>query len=388
MADKNIDKFNPKSIVKVSSQLYEMDKRRIDLSIYGYRLLYAISSGLSERDMFCEYRFSKSALIKYLNIDNTNQRHDILQQTLTEVQSKGISIVTTNRGKRTWENISLITYSKHSEDGDSVIIHINDKAMDILFNIKQYVPIMPKHYLPLTTTYQNWFYPFLKKSLKLGTWTMTIDDIITGLNLDGSATPKGQKKPDNTCSSYDRNKCASYIGNVLRFVVGIEPSQAYKEEIRAAKAEKRKPRPVPWDYYKNPRSGNPTGTLYTISHYTDIEVKAYAEKEGRSYARVVFLVRQKVSEMDKRQLSELDKNIKKQAEEDMGSRQDLSNRVGTESIPYAQIVEPACEVPVMEAAFHDEQELRDSAREVGMTFEEYVEMGRFAKHPNGKWYRR
>lgn len=39
--DKNIDRFNPKSIVKVSSQLYEMDKRRIDLSIYGYRLLYA-----------------------------------------------------------------------------------------------------------------------------------------------------------------------------------------------------------------------------------------------------------------------------------------------------------------------------------------------------------
>ena len=178
------------------------------------------------------------------------------------------------------------------------------------------------------------------------------------------------------------------MGNVLRFVVGIEPSQAYKEEIRAAKAEKRKPRPVPWDYYKNPRSGNPTGTLYTISHYTDIDVKAYAEKEGRSYARVVFLVSQKVSEMDKHQLAELDKSIKKQAEEDMGARQDLANRIGSESIPYAQIVEPACEVPVMEAAFHDEQELRDSAREVGMTFEEYVEMGRFAKHPNGKWYRR
>ena len=365
-----------------------MDKRRIDLSIYGYRLLYAISSGLSERDIFCEYRFSKTAIFKYLNIENTNQRHDILQQTLTEVQSKGISIVTVNRGKRTWENISLITYSKHSEDGDNVIIHINDRAMDILFNIKQYVPIMPKHYLPLNTTYQNWFYPFLKKAIKLGTWTMTIDDIIAGLNLDGSATPRGQKKPENLCSSYDKNKCSSYIGNVLRFVIGIEPSKAYKEEMKSAREEKRKPRPVPWDYYKNPKSNNPTGTLYAISKYTDIEVKAYAEKEGRSYSRVVFLVKQKVSEMDKHQLEKMDREIKQQAEQDMGPRQDMSNRMKSDMEANAQTVSLTEDIPVMEAAFHDEQELIENAREVGLTLEEYINLGRFAKHPNGKWYRR
>lgn len=102
----------------------------------------------------------------------------------------------------------------------------------------------------------------------------------------------------------------------------------------------------------------------------------------------IVKVSSQLYEMDKHQLEELDKSIKKQAEEDIGARQDLANRIGSESIPYAQIVEPACEVPVMEAAFHDEQELRDSAREAGMTFEEYVELGRFAKHPNGKWYRR
>lgn len=188
MGEKNIDRFNPKNIVSVLSQWHEMDRRRIDLSIYGYGLLYAISSGLSERNFFCEYRFSKKAMFKNLNIDSTNQLHDILQQTLTEVQSKGISIEMVNQGKRTWENISLITYSMHSEDRHHVIIHINDKAMDILFNIKQYIPVMTKHYLPLNTTYQYWFYPLLKGTLKLRKWTIIIDDIITGLNLDGKLT--------------------------------------------------------------------------------------------------------------------------------------------------------------------------------------------------------
>lgn len=384
MADKSIEKFNPKTIVKVSSRLYEMDKRRIDLSIYGYRLLYAISSSLSDRDIFSEYHFRKSALFKYLNIENTNQRHDILNETLREVQSSPICIISVNKsGKRTWSGLSIISEYTFSEDGDVVNIVINEKVHDILFNIKQYIPIMPKYYLPLNTSYQNWFYPFLKKALKIGSWTMTIDEIISGLNLDGSATPSGRKKPDNLIKSYDRNKCASYIGNVLRFVVGIEPSQAYRDEIRAARAEKRKPRPVPWDYYTNPRSGNPTGTLYTISRYTDIDVKAYAEKEGRSYSRVTFLISQKMADMDKYQKDELDRSIKQSAEEDMGKRQDIDNRMMLNPIFTTHEV-----VPVMEAAFHEEQELRESANESGLSFEEYVEMGRFCKHPNGKWFRK
>ena len=118
--DKNIDRFNPKTIVKVSSQLYEMDKRRIDLSIYGYRLLYAISSGLSDRDIFCEYRFSKKALFKYLNIDNTNQRHDILQQTLTEVQK----IQREGAQKRAAASIELGRLEKELRDK---VLEINSK---------------------------------------------------------------------------------------------------------------------------------------------------------------------------------------------------------------------------------------------------------------------
>lgn len=365
-SNRSIEVYNPKGISKIASVLYDLNKCRWHMSIYGYRMLFALAQGISADDLFCEYTFRKSALFKYLGIHKSNQRHDILSETLKEIMQSGLEIVEVGRGgKRKWKGVAWITYYEFSEDKDLLNITVNSAAKPYLFAVRQYAGISPEHYLKLNSDYQTWFYPMLKKAAPLGRWTMRIDDIVSGLGLENE-------------KSYNK-ECKNSVANVLKNVVGIEVSEAWKQEQRLAKAERRAPRPVPWNYvrYKN---GDPHGTLWGISSSTDIDVKAYAEKSGRAFDSVVFLITYNMDRVSPSLRRVIEERIRHEAEDDMGERKDIESRAG-----YMEEVEPEL-IPCMEQAFHTLEELESSAKEVGMTVEEYMKLGRFVKHPNGKYY--
>lgn len=373
---KNVEKFNPNSSVKVASILYDIKRCRWNMTTYGYRMLFALAQGIDQQNMFCEYDIPKDALFQYLGLENTGRKHELLQKTLSEVMSKGLEVCTVNQktGKRTWSGTAWITDYKFSEENNHVWLKINENARPYLFAVQQYGEIKPKYYLELTTDYQNWFYPLFKKAVNLGRWEMTIGDIREGLKLD-------------TQDSYNVKKNKNANMNILRWVLGIEISEAAKAEPKLAKAEKRAQRLIPWDYIKD-RNGKPSGTLAAISEFTDIHVQACVQKEGRSYSKVIFLIDWKVEEMTPRQRKKMEEKIRNAADMDMGGRQDMANRGAGEGLLFQRQEEATPEPPKIQPQFYDFETLQKFAEEGGMTFDQLVKAGRFEQHSNGKWFKR
>ena len=374
MDDRKSNTFNLAKPVKISSELYNVEKYRWKMTTLGYRMLFAISQCVDGNMLFKEVAFPKETLFKYLGIQTTNQTYKLLKEALQEVKTSGIDFCTVDsRGKRKWTGMSWITWYEFSEEGDKVLIDINDRAMDFLCALKQYALIQPKTYLKLNTDYQNWLYPLLKMRVKLGIWEMSIDYIYESLNLE------------NTKSYSKRNR--NYIANILKNIIGIQASDAFKEEQRAASKEKRSPKPIAWDYVRN-TSGKLTGTLYTIHKETDINVYARVEKEGRSYNKVIFYISEKPEYMSRSKKNSLHAEIVQSAEDDMGKVKDRKNR------SYGLLFEnknPAFIEDKIEATpvFYEEKDLAEMINpDLGLnTIEDVAYRAGYRKHPNGKWYK-
>lgn len=380
-------KFSLSKPIKISSELYNIDKYRWKMSTLGYRTLFAISQCVDGNMLFREVSFPKDMLFKYLGLESTNRRYELLKDALNEVRQSGVEYCSVNeRGKRKWVGISWITFYSFSEEDNTVNIDINDKAMPFLCALKQYALIQPKTYLRLSTDYQNWLYPLLKMRLGLGSWEMTIDYIYESLDLEHT-------------KSYNK-KNRNYIVNILKYVVGIQISDAAKKEQKLATKERRKPKLVAWDYVKN-SNGKPSGTLYAIHKETDINVYACAVKEGRSYNKVIFFISEKVEKMSSVRKQRLHEEVVSAAESDMGKIQDRKNRGGetlfsgwqesknVSSLPENQ--NPAFIPDKVEASpvFYNDSDLESLiCPELGLnTLQDVADKAGYRKHPNGLWYK-
>lgn len=315
----SIIRFNEDAGVRLSEELYNIDKVRWAFSTFGYRTLFAIAQSIDKSTWYNDVFIKQAAMFQYLGISKSGQRYDILAKALSEVRSTTI----TRRSDTTkkWEVFGFVNNADFHEGGDFVHIEINEKAKPLLFELKQFVQIQPKIYLALKDEYQNWLYPMLK--LRVGgrsdhfcRWEMSIEDIATALQLDKKTPNKGEK---TRLGAYDkRNK--DRIGNILKYVIGIRISEEAKQENRLASIEKREPKEIPWDYTTS-REGLPNGTLYTISNETDISVRACAMKVGRAYGKVVFYIDLKDESLSTYQQEQEHIKIINAAEQDMGKRQ-------------------------------------------------------------------
>ena len=284
----SIIRFNESGGVRLSEELYNIDKVRWSFSTFGYRTLFAIAQSIDKGTWYNDVFIKQAAMFQYLGISKSGQRYDILAKALSEVRST--TITRRNDVTKKWEVFGFVNNADFHEGGDFVHIEINDKAKPLLFELKQFVQIQPKIYLALKDEYQNWLYPMLK--LRVGgrtdhfcRWEMSIEDIATALQLDKKTPNKGEK---TRLGAYDkRNK--DRVGNILKYVIGIKISEEAKRENRLASVEKREAKEIAWDYTTS-RDGVPNGTLYTISNETDIRVRACAMKVGRAYGKVVFFI--------------------------------------------------------------------------------------------------
>lgn len=371
--------FDENKNVAISSELYDMGHYRWKMSTMGYRTLFAVAQGMERDTGLTSIHIKKDAMFEYLGLDTTNRKYEMLADALREVRQTGLDFCTVSKnGKRTWEGHSWITDYVLSEEDNFVHIEVNKKAMQFLIRLKQFALIQPKHYLQLSTDYQNWFYPFLK--LRLGSpegrWEVSIDEISDALKLETNYVKRERMEGGRKITELQAQASKAYardnkdrVGNILKRVIGITPSEAYKEELKKAKEEGREARFRAWDYVKD-NNGNPSGTLYTISQNTDIEVTAMPVKIGRSYGKVIFYIKEKIEAMSKKRLEQLHEGIVNAAEMDMGGR-----KSGGESI-----------VPSKPVAYHTDEELRDFGRRIGMeSVEEVARMYGFVKDKNGMW---
>ena len=372
---RSIEKFNPNASAKVASILYDSKVCRFNLKLYGQRMLFCLASGINQTDLFCEYMIDKGELYKYLGLTTTNRRNDLLADALKELMSGGLDIRRVNKktGKKVWEGLTWITGYKFTEDSERVWIKVNEDAMPYLFAVQQFAEIKPDNYLKLPSAEQTWFYPLFKKWVNVGKYETNLQYLIDSLDLTAT-------------DSYNEKKCRNWRMNILRWVLGIVPSAASKEELKLAKKEKREPRFIAWDYATD-KKGEPTGTLYSISKNTDIQVHACVLKENGSYNRIVFKIDWKIEKMTAGQRKKLEAKIQNAAEMDMGARQDMKNRGSSiEAIPVVQAEEVG--IPQLTPHFYEFNQLFKAAHEAGIDFDEYVKAGRFVEHPSGKWYKR
>lgn len=353
------------------------------MSTMGYRMLFAIAQCVDGNELFTELTFTKEAIFKYLGVSKSNKRYDILYESLDNVLKGGLSICSLSpRGKRLWTGMNWISHFEFSEDKSAVYISVNKCAIPYLCELKQYAIVQPKTYLKLTTDYQNWLYPLLKIRVGLGKWEISIDYIYESLDLDDD-------------KSYNK-KNKNWIFNILKRIIGIQISDKAKEEQRLATLEKRKPKMVAWDYTKN-ASGQPSGTLYTITKETDINVYATVVKEGRSYNKIIFFISEKDECMSAARKEDRHQRIMNEADMDMQLvKRHHAKKVKTEETPLTQLFDsmfpiPGKEVEQLKAEpiFYTDKDLECFINpECGMnTIADVADKAGYRKHPNGKWYK-
>jgi hypothetical protein len=339
-----IVRFNEAAGVRLSEDLYNIEKVRWSFGIFGYRALFAIVQSLDKSTWYNDVFIKQNAMFQYLGVDKSGQRYEILARALAEVRST--TITRRNEQTKKWEGFGFIDNFEFIEGGEYIHITVNEKAKPLLFELKQYVQIQPKIYLALKDEYQNWLYPMLK--LRVGgrvehfcRWEMSIEDIATALQLDKKQPNQGK---NTRMGAYDkRNK--DRVGNILKNVLGIRISDKAKEENRLAAVEKRKPKEVPWDYTTS-RDGVPNGTLCTISRETDISVQACAVKVGRAYGKVIFFIDLKDEYLSARRRELEYKEIVTAADVDMGQRKPHNGGEVNLAQLVAQHVKPQAQTKV------------------------------------------
>lgn len=376
---KEITQYNPNKFVLVSQELFKPEKVRWRMSTLGYRLLFALAQTLDYHtsELFPELGFKKQAIFQYLGLENNNDRYTRLAETLNEIQSKPLRLYeVTKRGAIKWSGYSWITSYHFSTDNDYVVIRLNDDVKGFLLNLKQFAAIQPKYYLRLSTEYQNWFYPYLKNAVKLGKWTVSIEQIKKALDLED--TP-----------SYDPQKNKNANENFLTYVLGIQISEKAKIEQQKAKAEKRAARPIAWNWTTD-KTGEPYGTLAGIAKYTDINVTACAVKTGRAYTDIIFFLSEK-TRIPKNKIG-----TKEQAENDFGAPQEKGKRKkqvgsmkdifdGIYAIPLES--NPAHEATPQATTYYDVEKIQAFAKEAQLTFNQVVQKLNLQKDEAGRYWK-
>lgn len=382
-----IEKYNENKVVRVSQELYQLDKIRWRMSTLGYRLLFAISQSVSsiEEEILPDVGFDKQSLFKYLGLDNNNDKYNRLAETLAEVGQNMLQFATKKKnGAQVWQGYTWITAYNLAMDEKYVQICINPKVRQFLMQLNKYACIQPKYYLKLSSDYQNWFYPYFKNYVKLHQWKVSIDDLKNALELTESPT-------------YDPKKNKNANERFLSDVIGIRINDKVKAEQRAAKAEKRTAKLIEWDYVTDKNTKKVMGTLAAISQFTDINVTACAVKTGRSYTHLVFFMSEKTTSISRNRKEQ--EAAKNQAENDMGKRQQPRKRSAKNqdmkaimqdlfsSEPTAQAIPNPAYDPMPEKApkrfNYDEEQVREMARLAKMTFQQMVEKLKLEHDENG-----
>lgn len=386
MDKKVLTRYDATKVVRVSQELYQISSCRWRMSTPGYRLLFALAQsvgGLDENIKFPELWFDKETLFKYLGLTTTERKYELLSRALAEITAGGLHLSGRKKnGSLVWEGYTWVTSYRVEEDEKMVMIQLNEKVKPFLVGLKQYASIQPKYYLKLSTEYQNWFYAYFKNVVKLGRWEVSIDELKQALFLE--------KSP-----SYNSERTKNATEKFFRRVIGIEISEAAKVENQAAKANKREPAPIAWNYTKDSK-GEYTGTLAGITIHSDINVYASVRKTGRAYTHIVFFLSEKAGDRTAYRLEQMGKEIPL-AEQDFGKRQNKRERSGDKSMNDLfegmftgnLVKNPAYEkeIPAPRIQRYTRQQIEELATEGRITFKKAVTLLRVKEGENGDFFK-
>lgn len=359
-----MNKFNEKGVARVSEELFDIEKLRMNLSTGGYRLLYAISQCVdSQFDFKQPLLIEKSDLFKFLGLEKTKRKYELLDATLQEVRREGLHIVRQNsKGVITWKGESWITGYEFNSQDPTVTLKVNPDIKPYLVDLRKYACIQPQHYLKLSTSYQNLLYPFLKNTIVQGGIRIEIKRLISMLSLEKEKTYDVSQNPKANEKFFTR-------------ILGIK-----KPKGKLANPA------TPWEWITNSK-GEPTGTLYNIAQ-TDIYVSAWAEKTGAKYTYVVFKVREKMADMSAKKKATMQKKATQDDIQDMGSRQTRPQSTGQPQSMgdlFANMPRITQPKQTPQKAEITQQTLEDMAQTFGVAPEQLAKQMGYTQNDSGNW---
>lgn len=318
-----VERFNVAKPARISQDLFEFEKCRWRMGVLPARLLMMVSQQVSkepaEQDDLFPLEFSLDTVFKYLGLTDDNARYAKLASACDEFLKNGLSVkTTTKRGATRWVGITFINKYEFSTDYPALRLKVNPDARQFLCNLHQYALLQPKHYLKLSTEYQNWFYPYLKMRHLLGSWEVLIEDLLFMLYLE--------KSPAYTT---DKNANRNFFERVLGITKPKDwkynaPKEVKVKKERKADKDKKEEETLvvqqpnkPWEYARNDR-GEFIGTLYTISKETDINVTAFPIKKKGKYVAIHFEVGLKPTKLTKMEEEQQHKKATANDIQDMG----------------------------------------------------------------------
>lgn len=291
------DKISDDKVAKLSADLFKYGRTRWKMGVFPFRMVCMVAQTLTVDaeskmvDLYnAEYTFCLEKVYHYLGLEKTGQRLDILIRTMEEVISSVVQFKSFGpRGGVRWRGINLISYCEIDEEQNRIAIQPNSRAIEYLANMKRWCALQPKNYIRLSTEYQNWFYMFLRKEAGLQPYIIVeIDTIKEMLCL-------------TKVKSYNPKESKNANENFFRYVLGITKPEGWKYNKAGGN--------TPWNYTTDKDTKKITGTLGVISEKTDIEVKAFPIKEGRTYTKVWISIKLKTATLSRSEKDMLRENI-------------------------------------------------------------------------------
>jgi hypothetical protein len=260
--NRSIKKYNPTRKAFISHDFLE--KYRYNLDLYSQKLLFGLAQSLDvTEELFPTWNIDIRHLFKYLNIENTNKRYEIVRKAFMDILKNPVEW---KMSERRWGGLPWLSFVQfNEEDNNMVTMQFNDSVKSFLLDLKQYCELETRYYVGLSSKYSIWLYPHLRNAVRMGTLDMTIQKIKEITFTD-------------EIDSYDSTKKTDGTRNFLKNVLGIQRNvQTNTWEIVTRKSKKTDKEEA-------------VGTINEINTLTDLKVTVEVLKSNRVYDKVRFKI--------------------------------------------------------------------------------------------------
>jgi len=260
----SIKPFINDRFAKVSREI--LDKNyRTKLGLHAQKLLYGLASCLDDSEtMFPEWQIHIDGLFKYMNIQDTNKRYDIVRDAIVEIAKNPLEYRINEKKWAGWSWLSMWKFD--NENSAYVTIRFGNDVKPFLLSLKEYCRLEVRYFIALSSNYSMWLYPLLRNvaNKRDPYLELTLKEI--------RELTYNEKSP-----AYDPKQSKNANADLLKYVIGIERKKGAK--------------------YYTPREAISkegglvsSGAIAEINDKTDLYVDCDVLKTGRQLSHVRFNV--------------------------------------------------------------------------------------------------
>lgn len=261
--------------VKISASLSNMDELW-NFDEHTFRIMLLVAKAVAKKPVTpghgVKFTFDVDNLLYWTGLTHVSRRYEILDYLNNNMAGNGLSRISwaDEDGKR-GGSIDIFPQFRWDKDKGTVMIEVLADAIPLFQQLegnKWYTQIMPHVVLLLDTPYKQFFYYHFRKWVpnknthKQANIPIKVSDIRHALKLD---VPGEDGKIPYTYADKSTSE-----KRFLEKVLGIKKPKGWKYDSTQAVESF-----TPWEWTKD-KSGNNTGTLWSIENNTEIHVSPYA----------------------------------------------------------------------------------------------------------------